>query len=67
MEVSGRPGNDAEDKRYDLRRWERLIPGSIEDTIYHAILQYKGKIHDESKADGTSVRDYIENTFNVSF
>ncbi|MBR1761359.1 MAG: hypothetical protein IJ741_09320 [Schwartzia sp.] len=67
MEVSGRPGNDAaEDKIYDPRRWERLIPGSIEDTIYHAILQYKGKIYDESTANGKSARDYIENTFNIS-
>ena len=66
IEVSGRPANDVEDKRYDPRRWERLIPGSIEDTIFHAVLQHKGKIHDESTANGTSVRDYIENTFNIS-
>ncbi len=66
IEVSGRPNNETEDKRYDPRRWETLIPGSIEDTIYHAVLQYKGKIHDESKANGTSVRDYVENTLNIS-
>lgn len=66
IEVAGRPANDVEDKRYDPRRWERLIPGSIEDTIFHAILQHKGKIHDESSANGTSVRDYIENTLNIS-
>ena len=66
VEVKGRPGNDVEDKRYDPRRWEKLIPGSIEDTIYHAVLQYKGKIHDESKSNGTSVRDYVENTLNIS-
>ena len=29
-------------------------------------LKHKGKIHDESAANGTSVRDYIENTFNIS-
>ncbi len=66
VEVSGRPGNGAEDKKYDPRRWERLIPGSIEDTIFHAILQHKGKIHDESSASGRSARDYIENTLNIS-
>ena len=66
IEVTGHPGNDAEDKRYDPRRWERLIPGSIEDTVYHAVLQYKGKIHDESTANGRSVRDYVENTLNIS-
>ncbi len=67
IEVAGRPSNDVEDKRYDPRRWERLIPGSIEDTIFQAILQHKKEIHDESSSNGTSVRDYIENTFNVSF
>ena len=66
IEASGRPANDVEDKRYDPRRWERLVPGSIEDTIFHAVLQHKGKIHDESSANGTSVRDYVENTFNIS-
>ena len=66
IEVAGRPANDVGDKRYDPRRWERLIPGSIEDTIFQAVLQRKGKIHDESTANGTSVRDYIENTFNIS-
>ena len=66
IEVAGRPANDVEDKRYDPRRWERLVPGSIEDTIFHAILQHKGKIHDESTANGTSARDYIENTLNIS-
>ena len=66
IEVTGRPANDVNDKRYDPRRWERLIPGSIEDTIFHAVLQHKGKIHDESSGNGKSARDYIENTFNIS-
>ncbi len=66
MEVAGRPSNDVEDKRYDPRCWEQLIPGSIEDTIYHAVMKHKGDIHDESNADGTSIRDFIENTVNVS-
>ena len=66
MEVFGRPSADTENKRYDGRRWENLIPGSIEDTIYHAVLRHKGDIYDESSSDGTSIRDYIENTINVS-
>ncbi len=66
MEVFGRPSAEAENKRYDGRRWEYLIPGSIEDTIYHAVLRHKGEIYDESSSDGTSIRDYIENTINVS-
>lgn len=66
MEITDRPRNDIEEKRYDPRMWERLVPGSIEETIYHAIMENKGKIRDESKSDGSSVRDYIENTFNIS-
>ncbi len=66
MEVAGHPTSEVKDKRYDPRRWERLIPGSIEDTIYQAVLQHKGKIHDESSSNGKSIRDYIENTVNIS-
>lgn len=66
MEVTGRPRNDIDEKRYDPRQWERLVPGSIEEIIYHAVLENKSKIHNESKANGTDARDYIENTFNIS-
>ncbi len=67
MEVAGgRPTNDALNRRYDGRLWEDLIPGSIEDTIYHAVLLHKDDIYDESSSDGTSIRDYIENTVNIS-
>ena len=52
--------------RYDGRRWENLVPGSIEDAIYHAVMANKGYIPDESTQDGTSIRDYIEDVFNVS-
>lgn len=66
MEVTGRPRNDIDEKRYDPRQWERLVPGSIEEIIYHAVLENKSKVHNESKANGTDARDYIENTFNIS-
>ena len=66
LEVTRRPSNDIQNKEYDGRRWESLVPGSIEDSIYHAVMAHKGDIHDESASDGTSIRDYIENTINVS-
>ena len=66
LEVTGRPSNETKNLKYDGRRWEELIPGSIEDSIYHAVMRHKGDIHDESTSDGTSIRDYIENTFNIS-
>lgn len=67
MEVTGRPNNDVKKNVYDPRRWENLVPGSIEDAVYHAVLENKKYIRDESSSNGTSVRDYIEDTFNVSF
>ena len=66
MEIAGRPSNDVEDRRYDPRRWESLVPGSIEDVIYHAVMLHKDDVYDESAANGTAVRDFIENTVNVS-
>lgn len=66
MEVVGRPTAEAGNRRYDGRRWENLVPGSIEDLVYHAVLAHKDDIYDESSANGTSVRDYIENTLNIS-
>jgi len=66
MEVAGRPSNEFGDRKYDPRRWEDLIPGSIEDIIYHAVMKHKDDVYDESSANGTSIRDFIENTVNVS-
>ena len=66
LEVTGRPSNETRNLKYDGQRWEELIPGSIEDSIYHAVLLHKGDIHDDSTSDGTSIRDYLEDTFNIS-
>lgn len=66
LEVKGRPSNETRNLKYDGQRWEELIPGSIEDSIYHAVLLHKADIYDESTRDGTSIRDYIENTVNIS-
>ncbi|MBR1552865.1 MAG: hypothetical protein IJ631_02485, partial [Schwartzia sp.] len=48
MEVKGRPSAEVENRRYDGRYWEDLVPGSIEDLIYHAVLAHKSYIYDES-------------------
>ena len=66
LEITGRPSNEVKNLSYDARRWESLIPGSIEDSIYHAVMRHKSDIHDESTSDGTSIRDYIEDTLNIS-
>ena len=66
LEVAGRPSNETRNLKYDGRRWEELIPGSIEDSIYHAVMLHKDDVYDESTSDGTSIRDYIEDTLNIS-
>ncbi len=66
MEVAGRPSNEMKEMPYDPRRWERLVPGSIEDSVYHAVLLNEGQVKDESANGGASIRDYVENIFNIS-
>ena len=66
MEVAGRPSNELKEMPYDPRRWERLVPGSIEDSVYHAVLLNEGQVKDDSANGGASIRDYVENIFNIS-
>ena len=66
MEVAGRPSNEMKEMPYDPRRWERLVPGSIEDSVYHAVLLNEGQVKDDSANGGASIRDYVENIFNIS-
>lgn len=40
LEVSnGRPNNDIHERRYSPSKWENLVPGSIEDSIYHGVVR----------------------------
>ena len=66
MEVMGRPSNEIKEMPYDPRRWEHLVPGSIEDSVFHAMMLNEGQVKDEAASGGTSIRDYVENIFNIS-
>ena len=66
LEVAGRPSNELKEMPYDPRRWERLVPGSIEDSVIHAVMLNEGQVKDEAANGGASVRDYVENIFNIS-
>lgn len=49
MEVSnGRPNNDIKERKYSPSKWEKLIPGSIEDSIYKGVVRSVKK-HDMLK------------------
>ena len=39
LEVTGRPDNNVNQRSYDLHNWEPLVPESVEDGIYRAVLK----------------------------
>lgn len=43
LEVFGRPQNTINERTYDARNWENLVPGSVESTIYEAAIKILGK------------------------
>ena len=43
LEVFGRPQNTINEREYDYRNWENLVPGSVESTIYDATIKILGK------------------------
>ena len=43
LEVAGRPQNTISEREYRVKNWESLIPGSIEDEIYRAVVKRMGK------------------------
>lgn len=67
LEVTGRPDNAIKERAYSVQNWENLVPGSIEDDIYHAVLKNmkRNKLLGKSNG-GKSIRDMIEDTVNIS-
>ncbi len=49
LEVTGRPQNTISERDYRVKNWENLIPGSIEDEIYRAVVKRMGKKGSSSK------------------
>ena len=43
LEVFGRPQNTINERAYDYKNWENLVPGSVESTIYDAAIKILGK------------------------
>ncbi len=38
LEVTERPQNTVRERKYNYNNWENLVPGSIEERVYHAVL-----------------------------
>lgn len=67
LEVTGRPDNAIQERAYSVQNWENLVPGSLEDDIYHEVLQRMKKNHlGGTSSNGMSVRDAVEEYLRIS-
>lgn len=67
LEVTGRPDNAIQERAYSVQNWENLVPGSLEDDIYHEVLQRMKKNRlGGTSSNGMSVRDVVEEYLRIS-
>jgi len=67
IEVAGRPNNAIQQREYSASNWENLVPGSVEDSIYQAIVANTKNLQKKKSNSKTEVRDFVEELFRVSF
>ena len=67
LEVTGRPDNAIKERAYSVQNWENLVPGSLEDDIYHEVLKRmkKNRLGGNS-SNGMSFRDTVEEYLRIS-
>lgn len=63
LEVNGRPQNDVATGKYSAAAWEDLVPGSVEDALYHRIMRKVSNPQD--KALSTSLTSILEDVFRI--
>ena len=71
LEVTGRPQNAIKERPYSASNWENLVPGSLEDEIYHAAMKYlkkqKGKNMKMTRhGKNITARDAVEEYLRIS-
>ena len=67
LEVAGRPNNALVQKAYREEDWEDLVPGSMEETIYQAVVNQSKLIHRYNGPTGIpGVRDQVEEFLRIS-
>ena len=67
LEASGRPNNALVQKAYREEDWEDLVPGSMEETIYQAVVSQGKLIHRHNGPTGIpGVRDQVEEFLRIS-
>ena len=66
LEVTGRPSNAVSQRPYSSLNWEDLVPNSIEDAIYHAVMEHVDKKSPHVVGNQNSIRDGIEEYLRIS-
>ena len=66
LEVMGRPSNAIKERPYSASHWENLVPGSIEDDIYHKVVESMKEYSKNGKRGGMSTRDAVEEYLRIS-
>jgi len=67
LEVNERPQNVISEREYNVRNWENLVPGSMEDRIYKELLQMmKKKGYGGKTPPRDSFRDMLEEYLRIS-
>ncbi|WP_051533343.1 hypothetical protein [Anaerovibrio sp. RM50] len=59
----GRPHNNVTQRKYDHKNWEPLIPESVEDTVFHAVVDKYGKTNENNT--WKTIDEIIEGLFTV--
>ncbi len=59
----GRPQNNIKQRKYDHKHWEPLIPESVEDTVYHAVVDKYGKSNENNT--WKTIDEIIDGLFSV--
>ena len=57
----GRPQNNVKQLKYDHNNWESLIPESVEDIVYHAVIDKYGTSNENNT--WKTIDDVIEGLF----
>ena len=68
LEVTGKPDNVVEERKYNFKNWEDLVPGSIEDNIYRSVVARMNKKDSilGIPTQGRSGRDMLEEYGRIS-
>ena len=66
LEVTGRPNNAITERSYNAANWENLVPGSIEEEIYHAVVSNAKDLVKQKANAKTEGRDALEEMLRIS-